>query len=90
MGSRKLAQATTTARLAILKQENGNSFKPTAQTTTNVDGTSTSLIPGPVTTKEKVQKKNNVKARNLVVMKPQRRSEELFKSNVMRTLVLQA
>ncbi|GJT31822.1 hypothetical protein Tco_0922241 [Tanacetum coccineum] len=70
--------------------ENGNSFKPVAQTTTNVDGTSTTLIPGPVTTKEKVQKKNDVKARNLVVMKPQRRSEELFKSNVMRTLVLQA
>ncbi|GKF28678.1 hypothetical protein Tco_0095020, partial [Tanacetum coccineum] len=27
--------------------ENGNSFKPIAQTTTNADGTSTSLIPGP-------------------------------------------
>ncbi|GJR87122.1 hypothetical protein Tco_0211133 [Tanacetum coccineum] len=27
--------------------ENGNSFKPTAQTTKNADGTSTSLIPGP-------------------------------------------
>ncbi|GJT34368.1 ribonuclease H-like domain-containing protein [Tanacetum coccineum] len=27
--------------------ENGNSFKPVAQTTTNADGTSTSLIPGP-------------------------------------------
>ncbi|GJT31709.1 hypothetical protein Tco_0922128 [Tanacetum coccineum] len=26
--------------------ENGNSFKPIAQTTTNADGTSTSLIPG--------------------------------------------
>ncbi|GKE78211.1 hypothetical protein Tco_1544331, partial [Tanacetum coccineum] len=43
--------------------ENGNSFKPTAQTTTNVDGTSTLLIPGPVTTKEKAQKKNDMKAR---------------------------
>ncbi|GJS33038.1 reverse transcriptase domain-containing protein [Tanacetum coccineum] len=43
--------------------ENGNSFKPAAQTTTNADGTSTSLIPGPVTTEEKVQKKNDVKAR---------------------------
>ncbi|GJZ82835.1 hypothetical protein Tco_0648008, partial [Tanacetum coccineum] len=31
---------------------NGNSFKPTTQTT-NVDGTSTLLIPGPVTTEEK-------------------------------------
>ncbi|GKF06107.1 hypothetical protein Tco_0036775, partial [Tanacetum coccineum] len=43
--------------------ENKNSFKPVAQTTTNVDGTSTSLIPGPVTTKEKAQKKNDAKAR---------------------------
>ncbi|GKD90744.1 hypothetical protein Tco_1366251 [Tanacetum coccineum] len=43
--------------------KNGNSFKPVAQTTTNADGTSTSLIPGPVTTEEKAQKKNDVKAR---------------------------
>ncbi|GJS03358.1 hypothetical protein Tco_0319866 [Tanacetum coccineum] len=35
---------------------NGNSFKPAAQTTTNADGTSTSLIPGPVTTEEKALK----------------------------------
>ncbi|GJZ14650.1 putative ribonuclease H-like domain-containing protein [Tanacetum coccineum] len=65
------AQTTTTAKFRILKQgciENGNSFKPTAQTTTNADGTSTSLIPGPVTTKEKVQKKNDVKARNMLLM----------------------
>ncbi|GJY13916.1 hypothetical protein Tco_0383225 [Tanacetum coccineum] len=48
--------------------ENGNSFKPAAQTTTNVDGTSTLLIPGPVTTKEKVQKKNDVKARSMLLM----------------------
>ncbi|GKB91986.1 ribonuclease H-like domain-containing protein, partial [Tanacetum coccineum] len=48
--------------------ENGNSFKPTAQTTTNVDGTSTTLIPGPVTTEEKVQKKNDVKARSMLLM----------------------
>ncbi|GJT26885.1 ribonuclease H-like domain-containing protein [Tanacetum coccineum] len=33
--------------------ENGNSFKPAAQTTTNANGTSTTLIPGPVTIKEK-------------------------------------
>ncbi|GJZ45648.1 zf-CCHC domain-containing protein [Tanacetum coccineum] len=46
--------------------ENGKSFKPAAQTTKNADGTSTSLIPGPVTTKEKVQKKNDVKAINFV------------------------
>ncbi|GJS69391.1 hypothetical protein Tco_0702232 [Tanacetum coccineum] len=33
--------------------ENGNSFKPTARTIANADGTSTSMIPGPVTTEEK-------------------------------------
>nr|GEV38892.1 hypothetical protein [Tanacetum cinerariifolium] len=53
------AQTTTTAKLPILKQ---------AQTTTNADGTSTTLIPGPVTTKEKVQKKNDVKARSMLLM----------------------
>ncbi|GJS64554.1 putative ribonuclease H-like domain-containing protein [Tanacetum coccineum] len=48
--------------------ENGNSFKPTARTTANADGTSTSMIPSPVTTKEKAQKKNNVKARSMLLM----------------------
>ncbi|GJU29460.1 hypothetical protein Tco_1173049 [Tanacetum coccineum] len=48
--------------------ENGNSFKPVAQTTTNANGTSTSLIPGPVTTEEKVQKKNVMKARSMLLM----------------------
>ncbi|GJR20958.1 putative ribonuclease H-like domain-containing protein [Tanacetum coccineum] len=48
--------------------ENGNSFKPTARTTTNADGTSTSMIPGPVTTEEKAQKKNDVKARSMLLM----------------------
>ncbi|GJV35375.1 hypothetical protein Tco_1482791 [Tanacetum coccineum] len=48
--------------------KNGNSFKPAAQTTTNVDGTSTSLIPGPVTTEEKAQNKNDVKARSMLLM----------------------
>ncbi|GJV81712.1 hypothetical protein Tco_1517582 [Tanacetum coccineum] len=43
--------------------ENGNSFKPAAQTTTNADGSSTILIQGPVTVDEKTQKKNDVKAR---------------------------
>nr|GFC48009.1 ribonuclease H-like domain-containing protein [Tanacetum cinerariifolium] len=33
--------------------ENGNSFILAAQTTTNADGTSTKLIPGPVATEEK-------------------------------------
>ncbi|GKE49561.1 hypothetical protein Tco_1480819, partial [Tanacetum coccineum] len=35
--------------------KNRNSFKPVPQTTTNADGTSTTLIPGPITTKENVQ-----------------------------------
>ncbi|GJT50555.1 hypothetical protein Tco_0976712 [Tanacetum coccineum] len=48
--------------------ENKNPFKPAAKTTTNVDGTSTTLIPGPVTTEEKVQKKNDMKARSMLLM----------------------
>ncbi|GJT26900.1 VIER F-box protein 2 [Tanacetum coccineum] len=48
--------------------ENGNSFKPVAQTTTNADGTSTSLIPGPVTTEEKAHKKNDVMARKVCLL----------------------
>ncbi|GKB93243.1 hypothetical protein Tco_0979380 [Tanacetum coccineum] len=48
--------------------ENVNSFKPTAQTTANADGTSTSMILGPVTTEEKAQKKNDVKARSMLLM----------------------
>ncbi|GJT75292.1 ribonuclease H-like domain-containing protein [Tanacetum coccineum] len=48
--------------------ENGNPFKPAAKTTTNVDGTSTTLIPGPLTTEEKVQKKNDMKARSMLLM----------------------
>ncbi|GKA52441.1 ribonuclease H-like domain-containing protein [Tanacetum coccineum] len=48
--------------------ENGNSFKPAAQTITNVDGTSATLIPGPVTTDEKAQNKNDVKAISMLLM----------------------
>ncbi|GJU00631.1 putative ribonuclease H-like domain-containing protein [Tanacetum coccineum] len=48
--------------------ENGNSFNPVARTTTNADGTSTSTIPGPVTTEEKTQKKNDVKARSMLLI----------------------
>nr|GEU86983.1 ribonuclease H-like domain-containing protein [Tanacetum cinerariifolium] len=44
--------------------ENGNSFKLVGQTTTNDVGTSTTLIPGLVTTEEMAQKKNDAKARN--------------------------
>nr|GEV30706.1 hypothetical protein [Tanacetum cinerariifolium] len=38
------------------------------QTTTNADGTLITLILGPVTTEEKVQKKNDVKARSMLLM----------------------
>nr|GEX44063.1 ribonuclease H-like domain-containing protein [Tanacetum cinerariifolium] len=36
--------------------------------TTNDAGTSTTLIPGPITVKEKTQKKNDVKARSMLLM----------------------
>nr|GEU72812.1 putative ribonuclease H-like domain-containing protein [Tanacetum cinerariifolium] len=52
----------------VLKQENGNSFKPIPRTTANADGTSTSTIPDPFTTEEKAQKKNDVKARSMLLM----------------------
>nr|GEV92402.1 ribonuclease H-like domain-containing protein [Tanacetum cinerariifolium] len=48
--------------------ENGNSFNPIPRTTTNADGTSTSTISGPVTIEEKAQKKNDVKARSMLLM----------------------
>ncbi|GJV07677.1 hypothetical protein Tco_1345333 [Tanacetum coccineum] len=48
--------------------DNRNSFKPAAQTTTNADGSSTTLVPGLITTKEKAQKKNDVKARSMLLM----------------------
>nr|GEW03687.1 uncharacterized mitochondrial protein AtMg00810-like [Tanacetum cinerariifolium] len=48
--------------------ENGNSFKPVAQTTTDNAGTLTTLILGPITTEEKPQKKIDVKARSMLLM----------------------
>nr|GEU36858.1 hypothetical protein [Tanacetum cinerariifolium] len=48
--------------------ENGNSFKPVAERTTDDAGTSTTIIPSPVTIKEKAKKKNDVKARNMLLM----------------------
>nr|GEV00146.1 ribonuclease H-like domain-containing protein [Tanacetum cinerariifolium] len=48
--------------------ENENSFKPEPRITANADGTSTSTIPGPVTTEENAQKKNDVKARSMLLM----------------------
>ncbi|GKE48031.1 hypothetical protein Tco_1479289, partial [Tanacetum coccineum] len=47
---------------------NGNSFNSQARVTINADATSTSLIPGLVTTDEKTQKKNDVKARSILMM----------------------
>ncbi|GKC80320.1 hypothetical protein Tco_1131094, partial [Tanacetum coccineum] len=61
-------QNNALAKLPLLKQEDGNSFKPVARTTTNVDGTSTSTIPGAVTSEEKIQKKNDVKALSILMM----------------------
>ncbi|GJT70545.1 hypothetical protein Tco_1029831 [Tanacetum coccineum] len=48
--------------------DNGKSFKPVTRTTTNADGTSTLTIPDPVTTEEKAHKKNDVKARSMMLM----------------------
>nr|GEV84291.1 ribonuclease H-like domain-containing protein [Tanacetum cinerariifolium] len=48
--------------------ENENSFIPAAQTTTNADGKSTSLILGPITTEEKVQIKNDVNVRSMLLI----------------------
>ncbi|GJZ79658.1 hypothetical protein Tco_0644495 [Tanacetum coccineum] len=61
-------QTNAAAKLPLLKQENGNSFKPTSRTTKNADGTSTSMIPGAVTTEEKTQKKNDVKSISMLLM----------------------
>ncbi|GKB88204.1 ribonuclease H-like domain-containing protein, partial [Tanacetum coccineum] len=49
-------------------KENRNSFKLAAQTTTNAEGTSTTLIPSLVTPDERIQKKNDVKARSMLLM----------------------
>ncbi|GKE84180.1 hypothetical protein Tco_1557922, partial [Tanacetum coccineum] len=48
--------------------EEGNSFKPVAQTTREEDGTSTTTIPGAVTVEEKILKKNDLKARSILMM----------------------
>nr|GEX73354.1 hypothetical protein [Tanacetum cinerariifolium] len=48
--------------------KNGNSFKPVAETTTNDAVTLTTIIPGHVTLEEKAKKKNDVKARSMLLM----------------------
>nr|GEX40386.1 hypothetical protein [Tanacetum cinerariifolium] len=55
----KSTQSSTTAKLPLLKQ---------AETTTDDAGTSTTLIPCPVTIEEKAKKKNDVKARGMLLM----------------------
>nr|GEZ54558.1 ribonuclease H-like domain-containing protein [Tanacetum cinerariifolium] len=53
-------QSNTTAKLPLLKQ--------VAETITNDAGTSTTIIPEPVTIEEKAKKKNDVKARSMLLM----------------------
>nr|GEV13963.1 reverse transcriptase domain-containing protein [Tanacetum cinerariifolium] len=48
--------------------ENGNSFVPVTQTTTADGGAITTTISSPVTAKEKIKKKNHVKARSMLLM----------------------
>ncbi|GJX21292.1 putative ribonuclease H-like domain-containing protein [Tanacetum coccineum] len=48
--------------------ENDNSFIPVARTTTHADGTSTFTITGPLTTDERILKRNDVKARSILLM----------------------
>ncbi|GJT08510.1 putative ribonuclease H-like domain-containing protein [Tanacetum coccineum] len=48
--------------------EEGNSFKPVAQTTREANGTSTITIPGAVTAEEKILNKNDLKARSILMM----------------------
>ncbi|GJR11527.1 ribonuclease H-like domain-containing protein [Tanacetum coccineum] len=63
-----LEQNNSLAKLPLLKQEEGNSFKPVAQTTREADGTSTTTIPGAVTTEEKILKKNDLKAQSILMV----------------------
>nr|GEY79778.1 ribonuclease H-like domain-containing protein [Tanacetum cinerariifolium] len=56
------AQNNVVAKLSLLKQGDYEII------TANADGTSTSTILGPVTTEEKAQKKNDVKARSILLM----------------------
>ncbi|GJY91816.1 putative ribonuclease H-like domain-containing protein [Tanacetum coccineum] len=61
------AQNTTTAKLPILKLENGNSWV-SVPVTSQENGTSIKKMTVPVTAEEKICKKNDVKARSLLLM----------------------
>ncbi|GKB16969.1 hypothetical protein Tco_0850892 [Tanacetum coccineum] len=63
----KFTHSNTTAKLLILKLENGNSWVSVPQTAQE-NGTSVTKIYVPVTTEEKTNKKNDVKARSLLLM----------------------
>ncbi|GJV45116.1 hypothetical protein Tco_1429652 [Tanacetum coccineum] len=61
------AQNNTTAKLPILKLENGNSWVSVPQTSQE-EGTSVTKMSVPITAEEKTNKKNDVKARSLLLM----------------------
>ncbi|GJZ46589.1 putative ribonuclease H-like domain-containing protein [Tanacetum coccineum] len=61
------AQSNTTSKLPILKLENGNSWVSVPQTAQE-NGTSVTKMLVPVTAEEKTNKKNDVKARSLLLM----------------------
>ncbi|GJW45545.1 putative ribonuclease H-like domain-containing protein [Tanacetum coccineum] len=61
------AQSNTTSKLPILKLENGNSWVSVPQTAQE-NGTSVTKMSVPVTAEEKTNKKNDVKARSLLLM----------------------
>ncbi|GJV94644.1 hypothetical protein Tco_1546221, partial [Tanacetum coccineum] len=61
------AQSNTTAKLPILKLENGNSWVSVPQTAQE-NSTSVTKMSVPITAEEKTNKKNDVKARSLLLM----------------------
>ncbi|GJX41911.1 putative reverse transcriptase domain-containing protein [Tanacetum coccineum] len=61
------ANSNTTTKLPILKLENGNSWMSVLQTTQE-NGTSVTKMFVPITAEEKTNKKNDVKARSLLLM----------------------
>ncbi|GJW21387.1 hypothetical protein Tco_0032009 [Tanacetum coccineum] len=61
------ANSNTTAKLFTLKLKNGNSWVSVPQTAQE-NGTSVTKMFVPVTAEEKTNKKNDVKARSLLLM----------------------
>ncbi|GJS22026.1 hypothetical protein Tco_0450658 [Tanacetum coccineum] len=57
-----------TSRLCSFLGDHRGWKLPVARTTTNVDGTSTSKIPGAITIDEKIEKKNDLKAQSILMM----------------------